>query len=554
MADMILRMTGEAQAVIQQLGQVRRAQETLEQKLRDFGTTSQKVGQEERELNRMREQVLRQIQTPQEQYNQKVGQLDRLLKANKLSQDQYNRAVAQSKQEMDRAGESGQKAFGPMALGMTRQLIGALGITGGVAGAIQLVRAEYQALIEAQREAAQTSLTLAESQEQALLNLGATSKQEIDEYLAAVSTMSQRVGVTERSIHMRASDALSARGDLPWQAALGAVEASFQAAPIGDSAGRFLAGAALDLGRAGGMGQEEALGFLQQVGTMARVTSTQKIAEEVPRAVTAAAMRGGSAETGAALFAAITQASGDPSGEISRTAVINFIDKLSEFEFAGAAPANLEERIARMQTDPAARQQFLAEGGFAGRGATKAAVEQIVAGGGAADMFAEFRQRLVDQAPERAGLFREGAEARAGVGAQRVHALSRELSGVRERAATADLARGGEGAMREQYWQIMTQAGVGRFEQNLDWLRMGSGMEGFEQLARHKAAEFGPGGYRRPQGEEAAAQTHQVLVELADAIAKLREAAEEQKQAAGALNRGVRGGETLAPPNPQGDR
>ncbi|GAG38609.1 unnamed protein product, partial [marine sediment metagenome] len=65
--------------------------------------------------------------TPQERYNAKLAELNKLLKANKINQDTYGRAVRKSKDEMDAAGRSGQKTFGSQAISMVKRYAGAIG-------------------------------------------------------------------------------------------------------------------------------------------------------------------------------------------------------------------------------------------------------------------------------------------------------------------------------------------------------------------------------------------------------------------------------------------
>ncbi len=584
MADMNLRMTGEAQAVIQQLGQVRRAQETLEQKLRDFGTTSQKVGQEERELNRMREQVLRQIQTPQEQYNQKVGQLDRLLKANKLSQDQYNRAVAQSKQEMDRAGESGQKAFGPMALGMTRQLIGALGITGGVAGAIQVVRMEYQQLIETQREAGLMNMTVAEAQETALMNLGATSVRERDKFLGAVQTMASDLRVSEAEVYRRATPALSARGAKPVYgpgSVMDAVEASFGFARGDSSAGIAAAGAALDISAVTGATAEQSLGFLQTVGKQARVEDPREQAVNLPPAMKAAMDTGATPQEAGALFAAFTQGMTDPTGRRSGTSAISFVVQLRdrfEKELDDAAKLfaegkmsperykaiqgkaaewenlGLTARITELQNDPVARDVFLKNTSWERK--AQIPVEQLLAGGATFQDYASFRDELPPVA-QASGLFRARESVRRGAGPQRIEDFRRELQGIRERAGSGNEDASTKSAIRDEFWPTLSSAGVGWAAQTN--IRLGMGWDpGPSEYAR-VAGDFAESRRMAAQrGEPGAQRQMEILQELAESLSRSaaaqERAADRQERAAGHLERAVRGGETLAPPNPQGDR
>lgn len=544
----------------QALQRLSQLQDQFEGKLRGVGETSKKISREERELNRARAQILQQLMTPQDRYNEKVGQLDRLLKANKLSQDQYTQAVRQAKTEMDGAGKSAEGAFGQKTLGMVTGLAGALGITGGVAGAVQLVRMEYQHLIDVQREAAAITMTTAQAQEAALTNLGATMAGERDRFVFEVGAMSKTLGVSESEIYKRASDALSARGDKPIYGrggAMEAVEASFGFAPGDTAAGIAASGAALDISAITGGTAEQSLGFLQAVGQRARVTDPRKLAVNLPPALTSATAAGADPQTAGALYAALTQGMTDPMGESSRTATIALSQQLSEFQpITGGGKwktMTMHERIQRLRADKQLRSDFLEKASFEKR--AQAPIEQLLAGGNVARAYEQFRTDL--PGVEASGvLFNEATAVKRGAAAQQVAASSRSLTAIEERAAMADMARGGTGTVEEKVWKVMGQAGIGATEQLMDWVRTKNTMEGFEDLARGKAAEFGPGGYRRPDGEKAAMETSKVLLELADTIGDLRKAAEAQARSAEAqaraadkLDRNAGGGPTLRNPN-----
>ncbi|MCK4603019.1 MAG: hypothetical protein KAU28_11165, partial [Phycisphaerae bacterium] len=131
-------------------------------KLKELGVTAKKVGKDESDLGKMRQRVLQQIMTPQDRYNQKVKELDRLLKAGKLTQQQYNTAVGQAKQKLqqhnavvgqtkrkfDDAGAAGKRAFGSEARRMVTSLAGALGLGVGLAGAVGAIRKAYQGWLQ----------------------------------------------------------------------------------------------------------------------------------------------------------------------------------------------------------------------------------------------------------------------------------------------------------------------------------------------------------------------------------------------------------------------
>ncbi|NLE58092.1 MAG: hypothetical protein GX616_07020, partial [Planctomycetes bacterium] len=486
-----VNITANAQAYEQALQRLGQLQSQFEQKLRGVGETSKKVGREERELNRARLRVLQQVMTPQEKYNQKVGELDRLLKANKLSQDQYNRAVGQAKTQMDGAAQSGEKAFGPKMHRMTTQLLGALGLTGGVAGAIQIVRMEYEHLIEAQRQAASATLTQAQTQEVALVNLGATTEAQRDKFVSASKAMAASLGVSETEVYRRASDALSARGDKPVYGpggAMDAVRASFSFSRGDPQAGIASAGAALDLSSVTKATADESLGFLQAIGQKARITDPRKLAVNLPPAMTAATSAGADPRTAGALFAALTQGMTDPTGESSRTASIAFSQQLRGFQDTDEwVNMSMSKRIARLQSDPALRDQFLAKASFEKR--AQAPIEQLLSGGSVAGMYSSFLADLPTM-KEAGQQFTTGAAVRRGADSQRVADLDRAMGSVIERAETDDPAFAGMGRVRDQFASVLQQAGVGYVGSKMHGLAAwskGDNLGAYAEQARHAA-------------------------------------------------------------------
>lgn len=94
--------------------------------------------QAEKDLGKAAERWLQAVQTPQQRYNQKLTELQSLLKAGKLSQEQYNRAVSQTSAEL-RSATAEQHKFG----------IGGKAIHGNMAGLIAGSVAAYALLQKA---------------------------------------------------------------------------------------------------------------------------------------------------------------------------------------------------------------------------------------------------------------------------------------------------------------------------------------------------------------------------------------------------------------------
>ena len=135
------------------------------QKLQDLGVTAKKTGKDQSDLGRLQQRVLQQIMTPQDRYNQKVKELDRLLRAGKLTQQQYGTAVDQARQKMNAAGtatksagDAGKMAFGTQALTRVAQMaagyFGLAKVIGTVTGAMREMEATRREAAELSKQSA----------------------------------------------------------------------------------------------------------------------------------------------------------------------------------------------------------------------------------------------------------------------------------------------------------------------------------------------------------------------------------------------------------------
>ncbi|MBN1590851.1 MAG: hypothetical protein JW888_15165, partial [Pirellulales bacterium] len=405
-----------------------------------------------------------QTRNPLERYNQKVADLNSLLQKTGMTQDTYRRRLSQLRGEYEAASNAGEKAFGSRAMFMVKNLAGALGVGAGLAGVLAAVRAEYQHLIEVQREAAGISKTVTEVQETALTNLGAETPAERDAFIARVKAIAKERRVGEKEVYARASDALSARGTMSVDQAMGAVSASFLFAPGNAGAGQAGAGAALDIGRITNWTPEQALGYMLAVGSKARVTDPQKLAMNLAPALTAGMTNQGTPETSGALWAALTQGMADPTGERSRTAMISLVNQLRE---QVPEEKTLSGRIALLQRDEARRQEFLDAATF--EQAAKAPVRELLGGGQTAAAYAEFRRDL-PAGDEASQLFLRRVEVREAAELQRTAAFDRQVQGTVEGLASLDQTRARLGILRDKFGPILRQSGQNAIETRMNQL------------------------------------------------------------------------------------
>jgi len=152
MANIVINMTGDNADAIRQFQGVLAAEKKQEEALRKIGQESAKSAREFKKLEDAAKRVWEQTRTPLEKYNGEVAKLDRLMKTTTMTQDTYNRRVAQLKTEYQLAANAGKKAYGLEALNQVKGMI-----TGyiGISTAINLITTSLNEMAAAEAEAAQ---------------------------------------------------------------------------------------------------------------------------------------------------------------------------------------------------------------------------------------------------------------------------------------------------------------------------------------------------------------------------------------------------------------
>jgi len=306
--------------------------------------------------------VVDKTRTATERYEMAVKRLNKLRAKGRIDATTHQRAVDQERQAMEKATPKAQsfgQRMGEVAAGV---FSANLAMEAG-RKAIDLLRQEYDRLIERQQKSLGATTTLAGAQVAAVNNFGQDAQLNPAKLFGRIRGASRRMGIDEAELTTAVSDALSARGDNSAQAAVDAVLAAAELAPF-DAAGRqTLAGAALDLSKNNKRGLKGSLGFLQSVGQFSRVTNQRALAENATPAISGVQQFGGSEEFGGALFGAISQGAVDTKGALTNTAVIQLAKQISEF----APGAGLEGGFQALTTLPGAREDFFgktSEGGF----------------------------------------------------------------------------------------------------------------------------------------------------------------------------------------------
>lgn len=459
-------------------------------------------------LGREAKRVYEQSKTAAQRYGDKVKMLTQAKKQGILTEKQHAQAVRFTKREMQQAGAAGQRAFGPMALSSIRNIASALGIVGGVAGAVQLVRMEYEKLVEVQQRAKEIALTAATAEIQMLRNLGAETEEQRDKSKVSIRAMAQRLRIPESTVEIAVSTAVSARGGLSIEQAIKAVEPALRIAPEAPATSAALAGAALDIGKQGkGITPEAAIGFTLSFIEKARIVETQKAAIALPRATQAAVLRGGTQREGAALLAALTQSMVDPQGRQSVTAALQVINQLAkprmvkETARTASDVKQANERMRRLadapglmgaldllQGDPEVRATFLERASFQEK--AKASVELLLAGGRVRADVEKFRAEL-PRAAEAGPIFERKLRVQRGTPLQQTAEFDRAMKATVERLERDDPVPARMGILREQMGPILERAGGARLSTKLMNLEATlTGMSAYLKLLDIKVAQL----------------------------------------------------------------
>lgn len=338
--------------------------------------TKQLSGDTARENEELREaaQILKRTESATERYQQAVARLNHLRRSGKIDSTTYGRAIKQERDALDSAT--------PKAAGFGQRMAE---VAGGVLSAnlamaagrkaVELLKQEYDRLIERQERSLGANTSLAKAQEKAADNLGEDPNLNLQQLFERLRQESLRTGTNEADLTNAVTDALSARGDQSAEAAIQSVLAAGKLRRFSPEDLPTLSGASLDIGKATGLSAEQSLGFLSTIGQLSRVTSLQKLGQNVSPAVTGIQNFGASKEFGGAIIAAISQGSQDFMGATSGTGGIALAEQLRSF----GAGAPIEETFRDILSSPEYRDAFLASASFEKK--VLPAIEQLLTEG-----------------------------------------------------------------------------------------------------------------------------------------------------------------------------
>ncbi len=276
-----------------------------------------------------------------------------------------NRAGKQVKSGFD----SSLATFGKFAGAIT----GVGSAVGGVALAANQARIEIQRFKDLNQTDADKQVVFQDAISQAIRNANGLFGAE--ELKNIVLGLEEDTGVAPAKIADTVSSAISARGATNKKQAQDAIAGTRSAlifAPElnADESAR-LAGSGIDISKKTGFSSDESIGFVQNVGSLARVEGVKDLAQNVAPAVNGLLEFNNTAQEAGSLIAALTQGTKDFTGAMSRTASINLAKQIEKRGIGGSTT----EGIKLLQEDPQLRKRFLEGGRFNGKKFPAASIE-----------------------------------------------------------------------------------------------------------------------------------------------------------------------------------
>ncbi len=316
-----------------------------------------------------------------EQALEKLGRgldktIDKLNKIEKASADS-SKAVAGG---MEQAAGSALKFVGAIT--------GVGSVVGGVLAIANQLRREYDNLVSRQKDAASAQLGFEGQLAEAVRNAaGLLTGKEMRKQTMSIAS---DVSADPSSVAAALSSTLSAVGPMnkaEAEQAFAATRAAMRFAPeMGRTDIAALAGTAVDVAKRTGTTPEQAIGFMQNIGGIARVPSLQNLSSNVMPAVMGTTQFGGTIQESGALISAITQGMADTEGRVSGTAGLALAEQLRE-RLPGLGTT--KDRIAAIASDPKMYKAFFQGGRFGNKKFEPASfekkalpsIEQILTGG-----------------------------------------------------------------------------------------------------------------------------------------------------------------------------
>lgn len=455
-------------------------------------------------VERTREQRLRGLRDRLDDLAREQVRYDRELERGNVVGERATQAHARRERQMTRIGavlrdeQRVQDRASEAVRGHTTQLAGlaaaargvlpALGASAGILGAYRLIKAELDAIIDRQEKAFRTQVDLATAQRQVIKNLPGASSEDIDRVFAAATDISIRRGVPQPQVLVSLAAALSGTaGDIPGSIAAVDLASQFSSEDPGQIAG--VAGGIADISSSIGTKDTlEAFGFQSTVAGLSRVANPERQAKNIPPAIAGLTSAELTPAEAGALFAALTNASKDVTGEQSGTAAISFANRVNDLFRELGRPERGGAAIRALQAEPELARQFI-EGGEIVQGGKRVRLPELTAeaksinalrdllqkpGSEIARNFTAFQGRFGDSDRLRSTAQTQLSELSRGT-VQETAEIARRLETSAGALQSIDTAGGRAGAVRSGIIDVLKASGEGALATKIDNLQFNLG-------------------------------------------------------------------------------
>lgn len=253
----------------------------------------------------------------------------------------------------------------------------AMSIT-GISGPLDVLRmginqigAEWDAVIQRQERARQSSMDYAQTLEQLYINaVGDESFPDLATADKTVRQLSQKTGVEPKDIANALNVAIAAKGNLAPGTDIAMVDKVLSMIPLSTSSHDGAVAGGLGLQKAlPGTTPEQALGFLLRSAGTSAVASNEKFVKNAVPAILGGVVSDPSrdARGASAIYNTLGQVSGDVEGRRTRTAAISMELQLQKFLEDEKQLVSHMDRVRFMQQTPEAMRAFMDGGEFKGR-------------------------------------------------------------------------------------------------------------------------------------------------------------------------------------------
>ncbi len=388
-----LRLDGDAAGAVKATSEVTAGVKKIKSNFDEAATSA-------KQLERAAAQIVKANEGPQDTYNRKMAELAKLTREGKLSYEQAaiaakryhadlhaaanknlqgiglelraqqlkNESLARMNAAVRTVGEAQQQSFGPASLANLQSYV--MGLV-SIQTVISVIRGEMEAIKREAEKTNQSQLTAFDARSVLKRNIASLGIEKARGLEKQADSLSGEIGIEQWHVDNALASAISTSDNE--NQALNRVRLASKYLPDSPEAFGIFAGSLGDLAAATRDNNDmRNLGFMLTVGAQSRVTDDQKLAEQLPKAISGAVTYGATPEEAGALFDAISTKTADTEGRTTGTAVLQLTEQMRDKVKGGS----FRERLGMLRADPELAKEFIEKASFEVK--AKGAIEELI--------------------------------------------------------------------------------------------------------------------------------------------------------------------------------